>query len=188
MHPILCDFSMPIRTKRLSLRPVMAGDGRQLNQAVRESIAELKKWMPWAQVVPTIAESEETARRFYADYILRKAFHLGVFQEAHFIGMVGFNAVDWAVRSAAIGYWCRQSAVGQGFITESVKNLAQYAFQEMKLLRLTILCDDENVKSAAVAERVGFILETRAKGLLEKPGSTNLRLSRHYVLFNESVT
>jgi len=58
-----------------------------------------------------------------------------------------------------IGFWCRSSKVGNGYVTEGVKALADMAFEHLKAARVEIRCDQRNLASAAVAKRAGFRLE-----------------------------
>lgn len=184
-NPILLDFKLPLRTKRLILRSIMPGDGKAVQEAIEESYDSFKEWLPWCQNRPTVDSLEETARKFYADYLLKKALHFVIFHEDRLIGMCSYS-FHWEIPSADIGYWCRISSQGKGYMTEAVGAITQYAFEEIGIRRLTILCDEENAKSIAVAEKLGFQLETRARGLIAKPGSHELRVGRRYVRFDFS--
>jgi RimJ/RimL family protein N-acetyltransferase len=186
-HPILLDLPMPIRTKRLLLRPVGSGDGKMLNEAIVETWDHLKKWLQWAQGdIPKPSETEEVTRRFYADFILRKGLHLAIFHNDHLIGMCGFRHIDWEVPRADVGYWIRTSAQRQGFAREAIAALTRYGFNEMHLRRITISIDDKNERSIAVAENLGFSLEARALGLVHplRPDSTP-PIGRIYTRFDE---
>jgi len=187
MSPILLECPFPIRTKRLVIRPVQAGDGPQLNECVRESFEQFNRWLPWAQTIPSLDESEEFARVSYADFLLRKAFHLGVFHGDRLVGMCGFNHIDWHIPSAAIGYWCRLSEQGKGYTQEAVKALTFYGFQQIGFRRIEIKCEEENKASIAVAEKCGYHLECHQKGVLSFPGRSDLLASRVYVLYGPRV-
>lgn len=181
--PILFDFKLPLQTERLMLRSVMPGDGKAIYEAIKESYDQFKEWLPWCQELPTVESSEETARNFYADYILKKALHFVIFHGDQFVGMCCYY-FNWQIPSADIGYWCRVSAQGRGYMREAVMAITKYALEEIGIKRLTILCDEENVKSIAIAEKSGFQLETRASGLIVNPISDELRMGRRYVRFS----
>jgi len=184
IDPILLDLPVPIYTNRLLIRPIMPGDGLAMNQAVLESIDQFKEWLPWSRKPPTVEDSEKTARLFYAEFILRKAMHMVIFKDEFLIGMCGYNSFKWNIPSADMGYWCRIKAQGQGYIHEAVNALTLYGFQQLGFKRLTIHCDDENIKSAQVAERSGFELELKENDLNVRPGNERLRLRRRYVRFD----
>ena len=184
--PILCDLPMPIVTPRLTMRPLMPGDGYALACAINDTVPQLVEWMPWAPQdgMATIDDCEETARRFYADFIVRNTVHLAIFHENIFVGMVGLGLIDWLIPSAEIGYWCRSGYQGKGIVSEAANALTRYAFEVIKVRRLVITCDNENEKSFAVAERLKFNLALISPGVAKKPNCDQLRLGRMYVRFN----
>jgi RimJ/RimL family protein N-acetyltransferase len=168
------------------MRPLMPGDGYMLANAINDTAPQLIEWMPWAPQdgVAKVEDCEETARRFYADFILRNAVHLIILHENNFVGMVGFGLIDWLIPSAEIGYWCRAGYQGKGIISEAANALTRYAFEVIKVRRLVITCDNENEKSFAVAERLKFNLALISPGVAKKPNCNQLRLGRMYVRFN----
>jgi RimJ/RimL family protein N-acetyltransferase len=48
---------------------------------------------------------------------------------------------------------------GQGYITEAVEGITNFAIHELQANRIEIRCDTRNVRSARVAERLGFTKE-----------------------------
>ena len=182
--PILLDLPVPIRTRRLTLRPPVPGDGRMTNEAIAESTAELARFLPWASPVPTQEQSEEKVRLFAASFILREAIIFFMWRENRLIGLCDIHRPNWKIPSGEIGYWLRTSEAGKGYMTEAVNALSLYAFRVLGLRRLVLGCDDENTRSAAVAQRLGFSLESRALGTHLKIGSDELATSRTYVRFN----
>ncbi len=183
MSPILLDFSMPIVTQRLIVRPMQPGDGEQVFCEIEKSRDALYRWLPWVDSVKCQADSETTARTFYADYILRKAFHLVMCVDGQIIGGVGLSDINWTICRMNIGYWCSVEHQGRGYVTEGVNGLIDFAFEHLKAQKLLILCDSENAKSINVAERCGFILEAEALGVLDHPGNGELRLGRRYARY-----
>lgn len=182
--PILLDLPMPIQTQRLTIRPIMPGDGRAVFESIEESRDFLSLWLPWVKHVTVWQDSEKTAREFYADFIRRQAFHLAIFEKDRFIGMGGFHSVNWDIPSGAIGYWCRRSSLGHGYIREAIGAITRYGFEVMGLKRITILCNGENTRSIRVAESLGFELETQAKGIIENCQGDDLVMGRRYVRFD----
>ena len=185
-NPILLDLPMPIKTKRLVICPMMPGDGQEVFKAIDESRDLFSLWLPWVGDVKTWEDSEITAHEFYAGFIQRKNMNLVIKYNQQIIGMCGFNTLNWHISSGSIGYWCLKSEQGKGYIKEAVAALTIYAFKIMNLKRISILCDDENIKSIRVAKSLGYTLETRAKGLLENLRGKDLTYARRYVRFDPS--
>ena len=75
------------------------------------------------------------------------------------IGVLVLKIRDASVPCFEIGYWLRSSCTGNGYITEAVNRMQQYAFDDLGANRVEIRVPDINFKSRAVAERCGFFLE-----------------------------
>jgi RimJ/RimL family protein N-acetyltransferase len=57
---------------------------------------------------------------------------------------------------AEIMYWLAPWGRGRGIATDSVKLLCQWAFNSLRLERVTLKTHSENIRSQSVAKRVGF--------------------------------
>lgn len=62
-----------------------------------------------------------------------------------------------------IGYWIDSQYSGNGYMTEAVNAITQYAFDQFKAVRVQICAQLDNQKSIAVAKRCGFIQEAILK-------------------------
>ncbi|MFD1888225.1 GNAT family N-acetyltransferase [Paenibacillus wenxiniae] len=160
-HPILLDIPNQLESERLLIRAPQAGDGAAMNEAICESIHELQPWMPWAQQMPTVYESEANLRLAGVKFMERQDLQLLLFhrQTGQFVGSSGLHAIDWQVRKFEIGYWVRTSYAGQGYISEAVRTITHFAVERLQANRIEIHCDASNTQSARVAERCGYTLE-----------------------------
>lgn len=161
-HPPIPDH---LETERLLIRAPQPGDGRAINDAIRESIEELRPWMPWARVVPSVAESETFAREAALRFRNHEDLPLLLFRKSDglYVGGSGMHNINWNVPRFEIGYWLRTSLHGQGYMTEAVNGITAMAFDTLEAVRVEIRCDARNLRSAAVAERAGFTLEARLR-------------------------
>ncbi|QWU18261.1 GNAT family N-acetyltransferase [Paenibacillus sophorae] len=157
----MISFPESLETDRLLIRAPLWGDGAAMNEAIIESLEELRPWMPFARKAPTMEESEAFARQTRLDFLKRSDLHLRIFNNltGEFIGCSGLHRIDWDIRSFEIGYWIRTSCAGNGYITEAVKGITDFAIRELAANRIEIRCNAKNVKSASVAERTGYTLE-----------------------------
>lgn len=175
MKPILFNLPVPITTPRLLIRPPAIGDGTLLNAAVLESFEMLKIYMPWAKEKPTLDDSEEVIRREAANWILKKKedpeLMLLILDKKtnDLIGATGFHAIDWDVPSVETGYWIRNQYAGFGLMTEAINAITQYAFKVLKVKRIAITCDVDNIRSKKIPERLGYCLEGTLKFHRIKP-------------------
>lgn len=163
--PILREFPDQFETERLMLRAPRPGDGMAVYEAIEESLAELKPWMPWAWETPKPELSEEFARRAAVRFTLREDLPLLIFRKSDhkFVGGTGLHRIHWEIPSFEIGYWQRTSLHGQGYITEAVKGLTCFAFDVLGARRCEIQCDANNGRSAAVARRTDYVQEAHLR-------------------------
>ena len=167
-----------IQSERLLIRAPRPEDAPALNEAILETFDELYRWMPWARQRPTIEDSLEVCTRMAGNWADLKDFPLFAFekQSGRFILASGCHARDPDVPSVEIGYWCRKSEQGKGYVTETVLAVTDVAFGQVGAKRIEIRCDSDNVKSAEVARRCGYILDAEFKNsrrnVLGELGST----------------
>jgi Acetyltransferases, including N-acetylases of ribosomal proteins len=183
IDPLLIEIPESFESERLLIRAPLWGDGAMINEAVRESIEELRSWMPWAQTVPTIEESEAEIRRARLRFLERKDLRLLLLDKktGQFVGSSGLHRIDWQARKFEIGYWVRTSLAKQGYVTEAVRAIADFAIHTLQANRIEIRCDSRNTRSAKVAERSGFTLE----GILRNDERTVDGSLRHTMVFSK---
>ncbi|SCY77945.1 Protein N-acetyltransferase, RimJ/RimL family [Paenibacillus polysaccharolyticus] len=122
---------------------------------------ELRPWLPFAENIPTLEESEASVRKARLQFLERSDLMLHLRDKAsdEFVGSSGLHRMDWNARSFEIGYWVRTSRSGEGLVTEAVRGIEQFAIVHLQANRLEIRCDTRNVRSASVAKRLGYTQE-----------------------------
>ncbi|MBA2345697.1 MAG: GNAT family N-acetyltransferase [Rubrobacter sp.] len=170
-RPILRDFPDRFETERLLIRCPLPGDGPELFAAVKESHEELRPWMPWVEAHETVEDSEESARRGWVKFLERSDLRMHLFLKGTdtLVGSSGLHRIDWSVPRVEIGYWCRTSFTGQGYITEAVRGITAFAFDSLGAGRVEIRCDSLNHSSVRVAERAGFRVEGELRNFERSP-------------------
>lgn len=150
-----------IRTARLALRCWDPADAPALKKSTAETLDDLKLFMPWAWNEPTsfedtIALLRGWRSRFDAD----EDYSYGIFapDESRVLGACGLH--KRVGRDALeIGYWIHKDFSGRGLATEAAAALTRAAFEIQKAKRVEIHCHPDNVRSAAVARKLGYTLE-----------------------------
>jgi RimJ/RimL family protein N-acetyltransferase len=154
-----------LRGERIIVRPYRESDAQSLFEAVAESRDHLRPWLPFADEHQTIEESRDWILHQVANWVLREDLQVGVWESVtnRYLGGSGLYPHSWESRYFEIGYWLRAFATGHGYITEAVQLLIDYAFTALAATRVEIRCDERNVRSAAVARRLGFVQEARLR-------------------------
>jgi RimJ/RimL family protein N-acetyltransferase len=161
MDPMLMDIAEEFCTDRLRIRVPLPGDGKAVFGAIQASIRELKRWLPFAQEEQSEEKVELNLRNARAKFLIREDMRLLLFlkDSGQFVGSSGLHNPDWKVLKFEIGYWIDTRYSGKGYMTEAVQGIAGFAFRELGARRVEIRCDTLNLKSKAIAERLGFALE-----------------------------
>jgi RimJ/RimL family protein N-acetyltransferase len=162
--PVLIDVPASIATARLDLRAPRAGDGAMVHAAVAESLPALRVFLaavPWVAGEQSVQASEVFCRTAQASHLARTDFPFLMFHRStgELVGCVGLHRPVWATPRLEVGYWCRTSRAGNGYVAEGVGAMVALAFQTFKAVRLELITDEANLASRRVAERCGFALE-----------------------------
>ena len=154
-----------LRSERIIVRPYRESDAQSLFEAVAESRDHLRPWLPFADEHQAVEESRDWIIYQEANWLLREDLIVSIWEAAtnRFLGGSGLHPRNWETRYFEIGYWLRASAEGHGYITEAVQLLTDYAFSVLAATRVEIRCDERNVRSASVAQRLGFVQEARLR-------------------------
>jgi RimJ/RimL family protein N-acetyltransferase len=177
---------LPRETERLILRTPLATDAVAIQEAIEESFADLHVWMDWATTLQSLEVTEANQRRHQANYEAAEDFTVSAFRKdsGRYVLGAGLHPRNWKVPSFEIGYWCRTSMQGNGYVTEVVKDLTAAAFRDMAAGRVEIRCDSRNQRSRRVAERAGFRLEAILRSH-DRANDGSMRDTTIYVLLAE---
>jgi RimJ/RimL family protein N-acetyltransferase len=149
-----------LRTARLLLRPWQPGDAPAVLAACQDP--QVQRWTR----VP-VPYTEDDARSFVEQlspqaWASGTAAHFAVLDAADATVLASVSLVHVQEGSAEVGYWAAPGARGRGVVTEAVRRLCRWAFEELGLQRVEWLAYVGNDASRRVAEKVGF----RPEGLL----------------------
>ena len=79
--------------------------------------------------------------------------------EREFLGFGGIVDLDLDASQGEIGYVVAREARGRGIAGRALRLLSDWAFDELRLLRIELHIDAENAASIRVAERCGYVHE-----------------------------
>lgn len=154
-----------IKTNRVLIRPVRVGDAPLMWQAMKNSFEDLKAWMPWAQSLASVRDTEIYLMHGERMWTLpikegqEQPLQIMDASNTVYFGATGIKPANLSIPSFEIGYWINQPYAGQGIITEAMNALTRYLFDTMQAKRVEINCEKNNVRSASVALRLNYVLE-----------------------------
>ena len=81
------------------------------------------------------------------------------------------NIIRGAFQSAFIGYKLDKEYINQGYITEGINEVIDYAFRKLNLHRIEVCIMPKNAPSLKIMQKLNFTPEGLAKNYLEINGS-----------------
>ena len=156
-----------IETRRLVIRCWDPKDAALLQAAAAESKEHLLSFMPWAVNEPqTVEQKVELMRRFRGLFDRGEDYVYGIFNqdESRALGGTGLHTRP-SGNALEIGYWLHKDFINQGFVTESTAALTRVAFEIHHVDRMEIHCSVENLASAAIPRKLGYIHEATRRRL-----------------------
>jgi RimJ/RimL family protein N-acetyltransferase len=182
MHKILYEFPTTFESERLTLRSYRKGDGRWFYAMSVKNREHLSRYE--ADNVTADVASEEAAEvlvgELEAAWKAHNSFFIGAFekQTGEFVAQIYVGPVDWNLPEFQIGYFVDVDHERQGFVTEGVRAVLAILFEQMNAHRVRLGCDETNLRSIRVAERLGM---TREGYLRENRHNTDGTYSGSYI-------
>jgi RimJ/RimL family protein N-acetyltransferase len=165
-YPTLIPIAEELRGQRIVLLRLRAGDAADLFAALEASRERLAPWLHFPDPLQTVEATRDWLIHLESRWLLRQALSFAIrHSETHeFLGGVELHTILWDRRFFALGYWLRSGAEGHGYMSEAVQILTNYAFSSLGANKVSLRCDARNLRSAAVAERLGFVREAQLRG------------------------
>ncbi len=175
----------PLRTERLTLRPLRAEDAAELHRLVNDW--EVAKTLARVPFPYPRALADEWIASTRVEMAEGRAWHLAIVGIEHggtpeerevLVGCVGLTC-DAARKSAELGYWVGRRYWGHGVAPEAAGRLARWALANLGIERLVASALMENQRSQAVLRRIGFReVGEGAQDFLSRGGAMPVKLFR----------
>lgn len=152
-----------IHTRRLTLRQYVESDSQALLGASARNREHLREYEADNAIlsVTDVNSASMLVRELAADWKEGEHFFIGMFCEetGKWIGQIYVGKGNPSVPEYRIGYIVDHEHEGEGYVTEAVSRIVEILFEQLAAHKISIECDDANVRSVAVAERCGFLRE-----------------------------
>lgn len=145
--------------EELTLKLLTQHNATELFTVVDKNRDFLREWLPWIDSKKTVEDCQKSIERWGHKYIANTAINAGIFFKGQLVGMVAFPDIDWQGKKTSLGYWLSPEFEGKGTVIRCVNELIQYAFDRLDLNRIEISCAEDNVRSRALPEKLGFVKE-----------------------------
>lgn len=131
----------------------------ELYRLVNTNRDHLRVWLPWVDSMTSSFQYHSIIPTWLKQFADNLGFNTGIRYRGKLVGAIGFHHIDWHNSQTSMGYYLSEEAQGHGIMTRAVQALMNYAFFELGLHRIEVRCGEQNVKSRAIPERLGFVQE-----------------------------
>lgn len=149
--------SPPIRTARLTLRPLTESDVASLFEIHADPQA-MRYWS-----APVWKDDERGRAMLAKDLDPAATDHLRLGIEAaesgRLLGTCSLFAINTQCRRAELGYMLASHAWGRGYMQEALRAFIDHGFEKLDLNRLEADTDPRNERSMRLLERLNFVKE-----------------------------
>ena len=147
-----------------------------LDEAIRASLPELKRFMPWATDDHGLQESRGYVVKSVGEWDARENWNYAMFSaDERVIGscrlMTGMGP-----GVLEIGYWVRTDHSGRGYATAAGTALAKVGLRVAGIERVAIKHDLANTASGRVAAKAGFTQVAQIETEPQAAGETGIQL------------
>jgi len=145
--------------EKLELRTLVSGNADEVFEVIDQNRKHLRPWLPWVDNVKSPYNTRQTIERWRRQFKDKSDYVFGIFSGGNYIGNIGLHDTNSNNKSAMVGYWLAENYQGKGIMTDCVRVLMNFGFDELDLNRIWLCCASGNTKSGAIPERLGFVCE-----------------------------
>ena len=159
------------------LTPLEIKDVQSLHTLIHSNFENFKLYLPKTVAQNVTLKDSET-------YIIRKAeenkkkngltLAIKEKQTNTVAGLIILKNIDLIKAQGEFAYCISKTFEGRGWMTQTVKNMAQFASKELGLKTLQIITHKTNIGSSKVAEKSGFVWKCTLKNEFIPPMGTPL--------------
>lgn len=151
-----------LQTSKVMLRRYQEGEGTVVFHLIKHNNNRLADHFPRSvSQITDENKGELFVRSKIADWYAQRGFFFGIWDIATqtYIGQISVKNLDWEIPKAELAYYIAKEYEGKGIMTEVVKLVIKFSFQELKVKKLFIRIIPSNARSTKLAENCGFLKE-----------------------------
>lgn len=161
-------MKLTLKNKKLTLRTPKLSDAPILEKYINDRL--VSRWMLNVPYPYPRGDYKKWIRKSLKNSKKKEEFDFTINLENEPIGSVGLCRVEWKYKKAVIGYWLAKKYWNQGIITEALRLVLDFGFNQLKLNRLESSHFKQNQSSKRVQEKCGLRLEGVARQGMLKNG------------------
>jgi len=173
MRSQVLDTDTALLTTRTVVRRFRENDGAEFFLLLQNNHTRLLDHFPdLIQQVIDKEQGEFFIRRKLAAWLLQEEYAFGIWEHdsAKLIGFIRLYQLSWTLAHGELTYFIDQFFAGRGLMTESLKAVMAFAFEQLQLNKLSQRTAMDNYPSQRLARKVGFRREGDLREECRRPG------------------
>ncbi len=176
-----------IETERLMLREFREKDAIELHKICNQDY--ILQWMPdWKLSVESLRELIKWFKQCYSNIYssdIRVMLAVTLKTNSKLIGMVGIGPKKEVKYEIEVAYYISKEFCNQGYITEAIKALTEWVFENTEIEYLIAIIEPKNLSSQRVIEKCGFTnVDTK---MILNSGERETKPFFYYRLYNKQI-
>ena len=149
--------TVTLTTPRLILRRFKPDDAGAMynNWATDEKVPKFLSW----NIHESVEETKGLVAKWVAEYDNPECYHWVIEYENTIVGAINLHAVSNKSWRAELGYSMGSRWWNRGIMTEAVRAVLKFAFDEIGFNKICALHDTENAGSGKVMQKAGMVRE-----------------------------
>jgi ribosomal-protein-alanine N-acetyltransferase len=149
-----------MKTDAFHIVPLKPKDALSLNEFMVSNAKRFERYLPKTLSSNlTVEASESYILNKISEFQMRSGFTFAIKENTtqNIAGLIIIKKLNWETKQAEFAYCIGSAYAGKGWMTKVVKEISNYAFNELNLKTLQIISHRTNFGSVKVAENSGFI-------------------------------
>jgi RimJ/RimL family protein N-acetyltransferase len=162
-------FAVQLRADT-ELRPLEPHHAEEFLAHLDRARVHIAPWVGRSFVAPDLDSARAVLQRYADGQAVDQKRIYGIWRDEILVGGTMFVSLDTALGVCEIGCWLEPGAEGHGLITPAVRMMIDWAFRVRGLSRAEWHTAAGNVRSIAVARRLGLSLDGTLRQYAPGPG------------------
>jgi ribosomal-protein-alanine N-acetyltransferase len=142
------------------IAPLETGDTKSLSRLMTTNAERFKRYFPKTLSSNlTLEATERYIESKIVEFEMKSGFTFAIkeIETQKVLGLVIIKKLNWETKQGELAYCIGNEYGGKGYVSEAVKIVLNYAFDELNLKTLQIIAHKTNIASVKVAENNSFV-------------------------------
>lgn len=150
-------FSLQVREDIKLVYPTLE-HAEEIFEAMDQNRHHLSQYLDWIEGMETVEDETNFLQLTLEKQARGEAALFLIYKGAQFIGMIDLHQFNKEGHFAGVGYWLIESHTGNNIMTDVLNKVCDIAFNQLKLNKLKLKAEVDNIASNKVALKAGFQL------------------------------